>query len=202
METRSDLTLSSLRIDPSSDNASVAALDVEGPVTMTKTLSVTGAVSVTGRTTLSGGTLAPSPIIHTGDSVVLTASDSGKTVIFNVAGASTVTLPEPELGMKFSFLTTVTATNDHVIKTSTDNHGFVGGVNIHSSEAGNSDHFTADTDGSNDHITMNGSTTGGLAGSRVDVVAILGASAAKCWAVSGSIHGTGTLVTPFGDAQL
>jgi len=54
METRSDLTLSSLRIDPSSDNASVAALDVEGPVTMTKTLSVTGAVSVTGR--IAGGT--------------------------------------------------------------------------------------------------------------------------------------------------
>lgn len=199
METRSDLTLSSLRIDPTSDNASVAALDVEGPVTMTKTLSVTG------RTTLSGGTLAPSPIIHAGDAssaVVLTASDSGKTVIFNVAGASTVTLPDPELGMKFSFLTTVTATADHVIKTSTNNHGFVGGVNIHSSTAGNSDHFTADTDGSNDFITMNGSTTGGLAGSRVDVVAILGASAAKCWAVSGSIHGTGTLATPFGDAQL
>ena len=199
METRNDLTLSSLRIDPTSDNASVAALDVEGPVTMTKTLSVTG------RTTLSGGTLEPSPIIHAGDSssaVVLTASDSGKTVIFNVNVASTVTLPEPELGMKFSFLTTVTATEDHVIKTSTNDHGFLGGVSVHSSSAGSSAHFTAATDGNNDFITMNGTTTGGFAGSRVDVVAILGASAAKCWAVSGSIHGSGSLVTPFGDAQL
>lgn len=60
-EIKKDLTLSSLRIDPTSDNTSIAALDVEGPVTMTKTLdvtgntTVTGNLSVTGNSTLTGG---------------------------------------------------------------------------------------------------------------------------------------------------
>lgn len=60
-EIKKDLTLSSLRIDPTSDNSSIMALDVEGPVSMTKTLAVTGNttltgnLSITGESTLTGG---------------------------------------------------------------------------------------------------------------------------------------------------
>ena len=49
---------------------------------------------------------------------------------------------------------------------------------------------------SNDVITMNGSTKGGLAGSIVKCTAI----AAAKYAVEGIILGSGTLVTPFADA--
>ena len=49
---------------------------------------------------------------------------------------------------------------------------------------------------SNDVITMNGSTKGGLAGSIVKVTAI---GSAK-YAVEGIILGSGTIVTPFADA--
>ena len=52
MEVRQDLTLSSLRVDPLSVNGAVDALTVEGPVTMTKTLAVTGAVTCS--STLTG----------------------------------------------------------------------------------------------------------------------------------------------------
>ena len=49
---------------------------------------------------------------------------------------------------------------------------------------------------SNDVITMNGSTKGGLAGSIVKVTAIASAK----YAVEGIILGSGTIVTPFADA--
>ena len=49
---------------------------------------------------------------------------------------------------------------------------------------------------SNDVITMNGSTKGGLAGSIVKCTAIASAK----YAVEGIILGSGTLVTPFADA--
>ena len=49
---------------------------------------------------------------------------------------------------------------------------------------------------SNDVITMNGSTKGGLAGSIVKVTAI----ADNKYAVEGLILGSGTIVTPFADA--
>ena len=49
---------------------------------------------------------------------------------------------------------------------------------------------------SNDVITMNGSTKGGLAGSIVKVTAI----ADNKYAVEGIILGSGTIVTPFADA--
>ena len=49
---------------------------------------------------------------------------------------------------------------------------------------------------SNDVITMNGTTTGGLVGSMVTATAIATAK----YVVSGVILGSGTLVTPFADA--
>ena len=49
---------------------------------------------------------------------------------------------------------------------------------------------------SNDVITLNGTTKGGLAGSIITVTAV---GSAK-YAVEGIILGSGTLVTPFADA--
>ena len=141
-------------------------------------------------------------VLAAGTSHTLANTDSGKTIIFNEAGETLIKLPAPELGMVFHFMTAVTATSDHVVQALTDDHGFLGGVSIHSTSAGNSDHFAAATDGNNDFITMNGTTTGGHAGSYLRIAAALDASAAKCWVVTGMLLGSGTLATPFGDAQL
>jgi hypothetical protein len=69
--------------------------------------------------------------------------------------------------------------------------------------ADQTDTFSTATDGNNDFITLNATTTGGAAaGSTLEVVAILNSSAAKCWAVTGNLICSGAGSTPFGDAQL
>lgn len=129
----------------------------------------------------------------------LTVGDSGAYCLFAAAATTTVTLPAPQVGLEFTFVTTVTATGDHVIRTATLNtDGFLGGVITNSTTAGQADCFSADADGSNDFITLNGSTTGGLAGSRIHVVCIDGEN----WAVDGQLVGSGTAATCFGDAQI
>jgi len=141
-------------------------------------------------------------VLNGGSDVTLTAEQSGAVCIFDAAGASSFTLPAPEAGIHFTFITAVTATADHVIKTKTDDAGFLGGCKTMNTTADQTNAFSAATDGNNDHITMNGSTTGGLAGSKVQVWAISDSDAAKCWVADCSLIGTGNTVTPFGDAQL
>ena len=130
---------------------------------------------------------------------VLTADDAGCTVVFNAAGATTVKLPTPQLGMTFDFITTITATGNHIIKAATTAHGFLGGVVYTNTSADQTNAFSAATDGNNDFITLNGTTTGGIAGTALRCVAILNESAAKCWAVSGVLIGSGDTTTPFSD---
>ena len=142
-------------------------------------------------------------ILNGGVTYVLHADDSGAACIFDTAGASNFTLPDPTLGMRFTFIQTIINTADHVIQSSTNDHGFLGGVLMMNTTADQTDTFSTATDGNNDFITLNATTTGGAAaGSRIEVVAILNASAAKCWAVTGTLICSGAGITPFGDAQL
>ena len=137
-------------------------------------------------------------LLSTGADQQLTADDSGKLIVFNAAAATLVILPEPVLGMTFNFVTAITATGDHEIRAKNDAHGFIGGLSIVSTTAAKADHFPAAANGEDDFITMNGGTTGGAAGSFVKCVAVLGASAAGSWVVSGVLGGVGsTMATPF-----
>jgi len=142
-------------------------------------------------------------ILNGGTTVVLTNEDSGAYCIFDTAGASQFTLPDPDLGVRFTFISVILATSDHVIQSNTNDHGFLGGIIGASTTEAKAIAHGAATDGNNDFITLDGATLGGAPGTRVEVVAILDASAAKCWAVSGQIAAVGSSVaTPFGDAQL
>ena len=144
-----------------------------------------------------------SVILSQGGTTTLTAEDSGSVCVFNVAGASNFTLPAPKLGMKFTFIQTIINTADHVIQSSTNDEGFLGGVLMMNTTADQTDSFSTATDGNNDFITLNATTTGGAAaGSRIEVVAILNATAAKAWAVTGTLICSGAGATPFGDAQI
>ena len=138
-------------------------------------------------------------VISVGNATTTLRKDqSGSYCLFDNAAASNVILPAPEAGLEYTFITTVTATADHVIKTGTLNtDGFLGGVASVSGGA-SADSFAADADGSNDHITLNGSTTGGIAGTRIHVCCIDGEN----WAVDGQLVGSGTAATCFGDAQI
>ena len=142
-------------------------------------------------------------VLSGGGTTTLTAADSGAFCIFDTAAASNFTLPAPKLGMHFTFIQTIINTADHVIQAATDDHGFLGGVMIMNTTADQTNAFATATDGNNDFITLNATTTGGAAaGSRIEVVAILNASAAKCWAVTAHLIGSGNTITPFGDSQI
>jgi hypothetical protein len=86
-EIKKDLTLSSLRIDPTSDNASIMALDVEGPVSMTKTLAVTGALTCS--STISS---LPKNTKLT-ENTTLTAANHGTTFLLDASTSFAITLP-------------------------------------------------------------------------------------------------------------
>jgi len=172
--------------------------------TLTDDQTISGDNTITGLTDMPAGGFksGDAKILAAGTGHVLTSADSGKTVVFNAAAATLVKLPAPELGMVFNFVTAVTATADHVIQAATDDHGFLGGVLFTNTTADQTNAFAAATDGNNDFITMNGTTSGGHAGSHWRIVAVLDASAAKCWVAAGTVIGSGAAVTPFGDSQL
>ena len=95
------------------------------------------------------------------------------------------------IGASFHFFVETAATDMDILTDGTDK--FKGSILV-SVDDGTIKGFVPGA--SNDVITMNGSTKGGLAGSIVKVTAIASAK----YAVEGIILGSGTIVTPFADA--
>ena len=95
------------------------------------------------------------------------------------------------LGAQFTFIVVTAATDMDIVTDGTDK--FVGGLYTGVTDATGKTFISGS---SNDVITQNGSTKGGLAGSIITVTAIASAQ----YAVQGIILGSGTLVTPFADA--
>lgn len=95
------------------------------------------------------------------------------------------------VGATFTFFVETAATDMDILTDGTDK--FVGGVYTGVDDATGKTFISA---ASNDVITMNGTTKGGLAGSIVKCTAMASAK----YAVEGIILGSGTLVTPFADA--
>ncbi|MAC50933.1 MAG: hypothetical protein CME31_00150 [Gimesia sp.] len=95
------------------------------------------------------------------------------------------------LGAQFTFIVVTAATDMDIVTDGTDK--FVGGVYTGVDDATGKTFISGS---SNDVITQNGSTKGGLAGSIIRVTAIASAK----YAVEGLILGSGTIVTPFADS--
>ena len=125
----------------------------------------------------------------------LTAADSGSIVLFAAAAATTVTLPSAQEGLHFTFVHSIQGTGNHIINCSTDTQGFLGGVVINCQTANKDDAFPAASDGSDDRITMDG-TTGNAPGTRIELVGI----SSTRWAVTGVITSDdSSAATPFSD---
>ena len=128
---------------------------------------------------------------------VLTAEESGATVLFNAATATTITLPTPEMGLHYTFITSVQATANHIIKCKVDTDGFVGGLILSAQTANKDEAFLAGS-GDNDIITMDGDTKGGAPGSKIECLAV----SATQWAVTGVVLSDGSSVAnPFSDGS-
>ena len=147
----------------------------------------TGVVSLTADTTLTVAS-------HAGR-LLLTNDADGK---FTLPSIDVTTPGDPtdstqlnNLGATFTFLVITAATDMDILTDGTDK--FVGGLYLGKSDAAGKTFMSG---GSNDVITMNGSTKGGIVGT---VVTCYAAASAK-YVVSGIALASGTVVTPFADA--
>lgn len=130
-----------------------------------------------------------------GDAVAtrtLLADESGSLCLMDRAAGVVYTLPAPVIGMEFEFLTTVAVTsNSHKIITDGAATFLLGAVSTQTiatvTPAGFA--FNGST-----HVacTSNGSTTGGLVGSRIKVRAL----SSTQWFIEGMLIGSGTIATP------
>ena len=127
---------------------------------------------------------------------VLTTNDAdGKFTLPSIVTTAPSDPTDPNqlnnLGASFFFVVETAATDMDILTDGTDK--FVGGLYT---GVNNATGKTFISGASNDVITLNGSTKGGLAGSIIRVTAIASAK----YAVEGITLGSGTLVTPFADA--
>ena len=127
---------------------------------------------------------------------ILTCNDAdGKFTLPSIVTTSPSDPTDPNqlnnLGASFFFVVETAATDMDILTDGTDK--FVGGLYT---GVNNATGKTFISGASNDVITLNGTTKGGLAGSIIKVTAMASAK----YAVEGITLGSGTLVTPFADA--
>ena len=144
-------------------------------------------VSLTADTTLSVNS-------HAGK--ILTCNDAdGKFTLPSIVATAPGSNDDPNqtnnLGASFTFVIETAATDLDIKTDGTDK--FVGGLYLGKSDAAGKTFISG---ASNDVITLNGTTKGGIAGSIIRVTAI---GSAK-YAVEGIVLASGTVVTPFADA--
>lgn len=128
----------------------------------------------------------------TASTLAVTADDyNGETIPLNRAAGIAVTLPASSGSQaEFTFLIgTTISSNSTTIKVANATDVMLGMLPVNNATVSN----VYGTLSASDTITMNGSTTGGIAGSYVTVKDI----ATGFWTVSGALLGSGTLATPF-----
>ncbi len=157
--------------------------------------------SLTGFISAGNGTV----VSLTADTSLTVAAHAGKILTCNDADGKftlpsivTTTPTDPSdpnqlnnLGATFFFVVETAATDMDIKTDGTDK--FVGGLYTGVNDATGKTFISG---ASNDVITLNGSTKGGLAGSIIKVTAMASAK----YAVEGIVLGSGTLVTMFADA--
>lgn len=146
------------------------------------------ALDVSARLIAGGGTLSLTQLLH-----------DGKTVLFDTAAGSVLTLPASSgSGMRIRAVVSVLATsNAHVIQcVGTDMmQGAVGIIDTDTSDA--TIQFAAIVGDTFDTITMNRTTTGLAApGDWVELEDVV----SGVWAVRGLIRASGSVATPFSSA--
>jgi len=139
-------------------------------------------------------------INHTsGATRTLTAEESGSLVVANKADGVIFTLPvlsSDNVGIYYDFEVDTTITsNAFKISTGTQGTEFFNGTLVVMDSDGTvtSGAVFAGNGTTHDNISMNGSTTGGVMGTRLRVTA----TSTTTWKVSGYYVGAGSVVTPF-----
>ena len=122
----------------------------------------------------------------------LAPEESGALCLFDSAAGVVYTLPAPQVGMQFEFLTKTTITsNSAKVLTDASTTFMVGGAALVNSGAATGQFF-AFNGTTHRSVNGNGSTTGGIIGDRIRVTAI----SSTVWAVDAVMNQTGTAATP------
>jgi len=171
-----------------------STLNVQGAVTLQSSLAVTGATTLSGAVDASTVALkSKRNVLASSGNTTMTSAMSGSVMLLDAA-ATDFTLPAigaGDVGMYFDFVSTIIATDQTITAGAADL--LTGSIAIINAGATGSDTFSPDV--TDDLvITLNGTTTGGVAvGSWCRVTAI----SATRWFVEGVFNGSGTLATPF-----
>lgn len=168
---------------------SLGGLYQQGPASVVTITSSTtlDPVSHGGRIISVGGTLAANvvltlPAINTTANPTTSGPGQDPNTVNNLGVTYTVWVP-----------TTIATSSLKIGTNGTDK--FVGSVmSIDTDSSGAMVGFTAGA--TNDFINLNGGTTGGVAGSFIQIVAV----AANKYMVTGVLNGTGSVATPFADS--
>jgi hypothetical protein len=124
---------------------------------------------------------------------VTVADHSDKIIVLDRAAGVTATLPAATgTGAVFRFTTkTAVTSNNNIIKVADNTDVMSGSIYVTDQAAGTGTEFS--TVAASDTVTMNGTTTGGLAGGILTLIDV----AANLYAVHGNIIATGVEATPF-----
>lgn len=147
-------------------------------------------VHVTGR--LSSGTLGTTnQVALTASATVDSITHAGRLMTIAKADGLTVTLPAATgSGNTYRFLVTTSVTSNAYIFQVTTNDTFVGQLMLTSATSAVVP-LAESAAGTDDTITMNGTTTGGLIGTYLEFSDV----ASDLWLVAGRLLGSGTIVT-------
>lgn len=145
------------------------------------------------------GYMGPTLSVHalgTSDALQITPQMSGSLILLDAASGSTVTLPAPQTGLWFQFVVTVSVTsNNHKIVTKTTGTDLFIGSLWETVAAGTGTSFFPNGS-SHSACTMNGTTTGGLINTAIDVYCTGSAQ----WLIDGTNFASGTIATPFANS--
>lgn len=187
------------------------AWNFSGSPTLTSGGAIVGATATQTLTnkTLTSPTIATptitSPTITTelmtgaGATETLTSADCGQTQLWDTAAGSVITLPAATgSGCRFYFLVTVTITSGAAAIAVVGNDEFIGGAISVGTTADQADAFPVVDAGDADTLTMNGTTTGGIAGTYCVVQDI----SADNWGIHCNVISTDASATPFATGQV
>lgn len=133
-------------------------------------------------------------VVEDGASVVLTPAQSGALCVFDKTDGALFTLPSPIVGLTYEFIVdTVVSSGSAKVITSAGTVFIKGTVNefITGADAD----LAADAANGSSHVsvTMNGTTTGGIAGTRFTLTC----RSATVWEITGQIIKSGSVATSF-----
>ena len=138
---------------------------------------------------------AKRPVVaDTGATRSITAGESGSLFLMNRAAGQVYTLPVAPVGFYVDFAVTTSVTsNSYKVITGAGTELLIGGIISDDTDSSNAVAIF-DANGST-HVacTMNGTTTGGLVGTRLRFTCL----SATRWLVEGKVNGSGTVATPF-----